>query len=63
MAKKSYHVILNVTGYFGVDVDANSPEEADEKAHEAACDADFGELYNIDWERLSIEKNDPESAE
>lgn len=50
-----YTVNLCVTARMCVDVDADSPEEAIQKANGIMSDADCGPLSDIDWETHSVE--------
>lgn len=40
-----------------IEIEADSLEEAKEKALDAICDVDFGEATDIDTELVSIEDN------
>ena len=39
-----------VTGQFAARVDADNPEKALRLAEQAICEADFGELKEIEWD-------------
>lgn len=53
-----YTVNLRVTARMCVDVDADSPEEAIQKANDIMSDANCGPLSDIDWETHSVEDED-----
>lgn len=46
---KSYEVSIVVNARYYVSVEANSPEEAKEKANDIFEEADIGELECVDW--------------
>ena len=48
---RKYDIDFRVTGYKSVHVVAADYDEAVRLASEAVCDADFGELENIEWEQ------------
>ena len=50
-----YYVTLKVEGRFVAEVDATSIEEAQRKAMDQFCDADFGSLEDIEGERIVAE--------
>lgn len=53
---KKYYVTFKVEGRYVAEVEATSIEEAREKARvEGYCDADFGELEDIDGEDIIVE--------
>ena len=53
-----HYVTFKVEGRYIAEVDANSIDEAREKAANAFSDADFGELSDIDGEDIIIEDED-----
>lgn len=50
-----YYVTLKVEGRFVAEVDATSIEEAQRKAMDQFCDADFGSLEDIEGESVIVE--------
>ena len=54
-SRMSYSITMRVEGRFNVEVEAESLDEAIQKASEAVCEADFGELEDIDSEYISAE--------
>lgn len=52
---ETFTVGIAVEGRAYVDVRACSPVEAETKANVDLCDADFGELEDIDWKRVHVE--------
>ena len=50
-----YYVTLKVEGRFVAEVDAASIEEAQQKAMNQFCDADFGSLEDIEGESIVAE--------
>ena len=48
----SYSITMRVEGRYNVEIEAGNLEEAKEKASEAFCEADFGELEDIDSEYI-----------
>lgn len=50
-----YYVTLKVEGRFVAEVDATSIEEAQRKAMDQFCDADFGSLEDIEGESIVAE--------
>ena len=50
-----YYVRVLVEGCVTVIVDADSIEEAKEKANEGVGEIDFGELSNIEWDAIDVE--------
>lgn len=48
-----YHVVMSSVEYYGIDIEADSPEEAEEIAYETDG-ADFVFEDNTDWEIDSI---------
>ena len=53
-----YTVNLCVTARMCVDIDADSPEEAIQKANDIMSDANCGPLSDIDWETHSVQDAD-----
>ena len=53
-----YTVNLCVTARMRADIDADSPEEAIQKANGIMSDANCGPLSDIDWETHSVEDED-----
>lgn len=53
-----YTVSMRVRGYYSVDVEAESLEEAKKLGEQAWSEADFGELECIDGEAYSASKED-----
>lgn len=56
--EKEYAVTMRVEGRFITTVYAKSTEEALKEANSAYCDADFGELRDVDGEAIIIEDAD-----
>ena len=52
----TYSVDISVEGFFNWTGDAANEEEARQLAIDAACDADFGELHNIDFDVYQVEE-------
>ena len=52
----NYGVDISVEGFFHWDGKANSQEDAKKRAIDACCEADFGQLENIDFSIYSVEK-------
>lgn len=50
-----YSVRVFVEGCVTVTIDADSVEEAKEKANEEVGEMDFGELSNIEWDAIDVE--------
>lgn len=50
-----YYVRIAVEGRVEVEVEADSFEEAKEKACNKVYDMDFGELEDIDWQAVNAE--------
>lgn len=53
-----YYVTYKIEAKYVVEVDANSSEEAREKATSEFFGADFGELNDIDGEDIIVENED-----
>ena len=51
----TYYVTLKVEGRFVAEVDAASIEEAKQMAMDQFCDADFGQLEDIEGESVIVE--------
>lgn len=51
----SYSITMRVEGRYNVEIEADSLDEAIEKAIDAVCEADFGELEDIDSEYICAE--------
>lgn len=49
MAKKTFHMVAEVTGYVTADVEAESMDEAVAKMNAIVQDADLGDLKDPDW--------------
>lgn len=56
--EKEYTVTMKIEGRFITTVYAKSQEEALEEADSAYCDADFGELRDVDGEAIIMEDED-----
>lgn len=54
----SYEVSIVVSGYYYVTVEANSPEEAKEKANIAFKEANIGDIKYVDWFVQDAKGND-----
>ena len=52
---KTYNVTYRVKGFFSVELEADSAEEAEAKAFRMIEEADFGPLSDIDWSKTSTE--------
>ena len=52
---QEYEVSIAVTGRYRITVKASSPEEAKKLGEASTCDADFGELEDIDWSTDHVE--------
>ena len=50
-----YYVTYKIDARYIAEVEADSLEEARNKANEEFCDADFGEGYDIDGEAIIVE--------
>jgi len=55
---KDYYVTWKVEGRFTAEISANTVDEAIEKSRDKWCDADFGELEEIDGEPIVCQDND-----
>lgn len=55
---KKFYVRFTMTAMVLVPVEAETEDEAEEKAEQFMADADFGPCEDIEWEKLDIESDD-----
>lgn len=55
---KKFYVNFSMTARVIVPVEAETEDEAEEKAEQFMADADFGPCEDIEWEKIDIESDD-----
>lgn len=55
---KKFYVTYRMSAKVEVAVEAENEDEAEEKAEQFMCDADFGPCEDIEWEKTDTDSDD-----